>query len=265
MSFRVWPSLLALVVLLGVWQLVVQIGFIPSYLLPSPTQILATLWELRTDFLTQFLSTTTSTLWGLGLSLLGGLTVALLFSSSRFLKEALLPFALFFQTVPIVAIAPLMVIWFGFGPPTVRASALIVSFFPVLANALVGLDLVDPQRLELFRAYRATPWQILWRLRVPGSLSSLLPGLRIAAGLAVIGAIVGEFVGGGGLGGMIDSARTQQRPDIVFAAVMMSSLLGLILVGIINLMTILLLRYRPYFYLHSQQRTFKALQKGSLR
>lgn len=253
MNFRFWPSLVALIFFLGIWQLIVQAGIVPSYLLPSPAQILSTFLDMRVDFFSQFLSTMASTLWGLGLSILGGLLMALLFSSSRLLKEALLPFALFFQTVPIVAIAPLMVIWFGFGAPTVRASALIVSFFPVLANALVGLDLVDPQRLELFRAYKATPWQILWKLRVPGSLASLLPGFRVAAGLAVIGAIVGEFVGGGGLGGMIDSARTQQRPDIVFAAVIMSSFLGLILVGVIHLVTILLLRYRPFFHLHSFQ------------
>lgn len=254
MNFRIWPALAAFVIFVVLWQLVVQMSIVPSYLLPSPQQILATFWEMRADFLTQFFSTTASTLWGFVFSVIGGCLVALLFSSSRLLREALLPFALFFQTVPIVAIAPLMVIWFGFGTPTVRASALIVSFFPVLANALVGLDLVDPQMLELFRAYRATSWQILWKLRVPGSLSTLLPGLRVAAGLSVIGAIVGEFVGGGGLGGMIDSARTQQRPDIVFAAVILSSILGLILVGAINLVTTILLRYRPYFALHSQRK-----------
>jgi NitT/TauT family transport system permease protein len=254
MNFRFWPSLLAFVIGVGLWQILVQLAFVPSYLLPSPSQIVSSFWAMRTDFMTQFLSTATSTLWGFFMSVVAGISLALLFSSSKLLRDAFLPFATFFQTVPIVAIAPLMVIWFGFGAPTVRASALIVSFFPVLANALVGLDLVEPQRLELFKAYHATRWQILWRLRVPGSLSTLLPGLRVAAGLSVIGAIVGEFVGGGGLGGMIDSARTQQRPDIVFAAVIISSLLGLLLVALINLLTFFLLRYRPYFSLHSQQK-----------
>jgi NitT/TauT family transport system permease protein len=253
MRYRFWPALVALIVALTVWQMIVQMGFVPSYLLPSPRQILTAFNELRSDFFLQFMSTIQSTLWGLGFSTLGGISLALLFSRFRWVREALLPFALFFQTVPIVAIAPLMVIWFGFGAPTVRASALIVSFFPVLANAMMGLDLVESSMLELFHVYGASEWQILWRLRLPGSLSVLLPGLRVAAGLAVIGAIVGEFVGGGGLGGMIDSARTQQRPDIVFAAVILSSLLGWVLVALVSALSFLLLRWRPFFTLHSQR------------
>jgi NitT/TauT family transport system permease protein len=160
------------------------------------------------------------------------------------LRRAVLPFCIFFQTVPVVALAPLMVIWFGFGEPTVIASAAIVSFFPVLANTLLGFESASPEHRELFRSFRATRLQTLRRLEFPAAIPSILSGLRIASGLAVIGAIVGEFVGGGGLGALIDSARTQQKIEMVFAAVLLSSLLGLFLVAAAYLAELALHRFK---------------------
>ncbi|MEZ0392591.1 MAG: ABC transporter permease [Pseudobdellovibrionaceae bacterium] len=242
-----WPSLLAFVLILLVWHFIVSSGLIPSFLLPAPGQVFHSFSEMPEDFAMAFQSTLKSTLWGFFLSSILGFSLALLFSSSDFLKRAFLPFAVFFQTVPIVAIAPLLVIWFGFGESTVRASALIVSIFPVLANSLVGLSNFDAGLKELLNSYGASHRQILLKLQIPSSLPAVFSGLQVAAGLAVIGALVGEFVAGGGLGGLIDSARTQQRVDIVFAALFLSSVLGLGLTGLVRGAAQMILRWRPFF------------------
>ena len=166
----------------------------------------------------------------------------MLLSSSRAIQRSFYPYAVFFQTVPIIAIAPLLVIWFGYGMKTVIASAFIVSIFPVIANTLTGLLSTDPALRDLFRLYGASTGVTLVKLRFPAALPQILTGLRVASGLAVIGAIVGEFIGGQGLGSVVDIARTQQRVDKVFAAVLLASVLGLALFGLINLISALTLR-----------------------
>ena len=149
---------------------------------------------------------------------------------------------MFFQTVPIIAIAPLLVIWFGYGTRTVVASAFVVSIFPVIANTLSGILSTEPALRDLFRLYGASTLVTLLKLRFPAALPQILTGLRVASGLAVIGAIVGEFIGGQGLGSVVDVARTQQRVDKVFAAVLLASVLGLALFGLINLVSYVTLR-----------------------
>ena len=126
------------------------------------------------------------------------------------------------------------------------AASCVVAIFPVLANSLLGLESVDPGYLELLRVYRASPWQTLWKVRLPAAYPSIYAGLKVAAGLSVIGCVAGEFVAGGGLGAIIDSARTQQRIDMVFAALLLLSALGLSLSAGIRLFNRLLNRYRPY-------------------
>jgi NitT/TauT family transport system permease protein len=152
------------------------------------------------------------------------------------------PYAVLFQTVPIIAIAPMLVIWIGFGMPTVITSAFIVSVFPVIANTINGLLSTDPPLRDLFRLYGASPAATMLKLRLPFALPAILTGLRVAAGLSVIGAIVGEFITGGGLGGIIDASRTQQRIDKVFAVLVLASLLGIALFGVVNVISRLTLR-----------------------
>lgn len=243
-----WPSWFAALVLISIWQFLVSSETIPSFLLATPIQVLETFQELKNDYVTALQSTFVSTLIGFVASAVLGFSGALILASSQFLKRAFLPFAIFFQTVPIIAIAPLLVIWFGFGEPTVRVSAFIVSFFPVLANALQGLHSVDPGLLELFKANGASRLKTLWSLQIPSSLASLFAGLQVSAGLAVIGAIAGEFIAGGGLGGMLDAARTQQRVDIVLGAILLSSFMGILFVSIVRFSFQLLLKWRPFFF-----------------
>lgn len=242
-----WPSFLAFLLLVVFWSFLVRTSVVPSYLLPGPEQVLISLQEMPSDYWQAFQGTFKSTFVGFAASSLVGFSLALLLVSFDFLKRAFLPFAVFFQTVPIVAIAPLMVIWFGFGEKTVQASAFIVSLFPVLASSLAGLSGADPRLKELFKAYGASKSKQLFSLQIPSSLPLVFAGLQISAGLSVIGAIVGEFVAGGGLGGLIDSARTQQRVDIVFAALFLSSLMGLLFVSAIRSASRLLLKWRPFF------------------
>ncbi len=231
---QVLPPLATLVVSALLAELVIRTAGISPLLLPPPSAVARAALTQGGSLLPALWTTTQAVLLGLGLSTVLGILVAVALSSSRWVERAFYPYAVFFQIVPIVAIAPLLVIWFGYGLRAVVAAAFIVSIFPVIANTLAGLLSVDPALRELFRLYRAGAWDTLWKLRLPWALPYVLTGLRIAAGLAVIGAIVGEFVGGGGLGVVVLEAMRQQRTDLVFAAVLYASFLGLALFGVVS-------------------------------
>lgn len=239
---NVLPPLIPFVVLILAGEWIVRAGIVPSYLLPAPTAIFHAIADNRAELTQAMLKTSGSAFAGFALSTIMGIAIAVLLSSSRWVQRAFYPYAVFFQTVPIIAIAPMLVIWFGYGMRTVIASAFVVSIFPVIANTLNGILSTDPALRDLFRLYDASTFDTLIKLRFPAALPQILTGLRISSGLAVIGAIVGEFIGGDGIGSVIDVARTQQRVDKVFAAVLMASLLGLLLFGIINLVSTLTLR-----------------------
>ncbi|MDG0816590.1 ABC transporter permease [Bdellovibrio svalbardensis] len=240
------PALVAFIIFTALLEVLVKSGGIQETLIPAPSQVLKTIAELHPDFQTAFIETLKNTLCGLALSILiGGLT-AFVFSMSNLLKRAILPFAVFFQTVPIIAIAPLLVIYFGFGAPTVIASSFIVSIFPIIASTLSGLESASSAQKDLFKIYHASPWQTLVKLKLPNAYSHILSGLKIAIGLSIIGSIAGEFVAGGGLGAMIDAARTQQRVDIVFASLLLLSILGLLLIGALNITHRIVTSRRPF-------------------
>jgi NitT/TauT family transport system permease protein len=231
-----------LVLSIGIFEFLVKSGEIPSYLVPAPSQVLTSIFRDASELLAATLWTGAASLAGFALSLIVGVLLGVLLSSSQLVQKVFYPYAIFFQTVPIIAIAPLLVIWLGYGLPTVIASAFIVSLFPVIANTLTGFRSTDPALRDLFQLYQASFTARLFKLRLPSALPHILTGARIAAGLAVIGAIVGEFVSGGGLGGVIDVARTQQRIDTVFAAVLLSAILGLAFFVGINLVSRILLQ-----------------------
>jgi NitT/TauT family transport system permease protein len=203
-------------------------------LLPPPSAVARAAFAHAPTLVPALWITTRSVLIGLALSTTVGVAAAIALSSSRWVERAFYPYAIFFQTVPIVAIAPLLVIWFGYGPRAVVAAAFIVSLFPVIANTLAGLHSVDPDLRDLFRLYGAGRLATLRKLGFPWALPNILTGVRIAAGLAVIGAVVGEFVGGGGLGLVVLGAMREQRTDLVFAAVLYASGLGLALFAAVD-------------------------------
>ena len=236
------PPLIPLLAIIVAVEFLVREGFVRPYLLPAPSSVFLTMFSSREELAQALLATSVAALTGFAMSTLTGIAIAVLLSSSRSVQRAFYPYAVFFQTVPLIAIAPLLVIWFGYGIQTVIASAFVASVFPVIANTLSGILATDPPLRDLFRLYGATPMVTLFKLGLPAALPQIFTGLRVSAGLAVIGAIVGEFIGGGGLGSVVDIARTQQRIDKVFAAVLLASALGLALFGAINLLSHLMLR-----------------------
>jgi len=236
------PPVIPLVALLAGLEAIYRFGWVPAWLLPPPSKVWETLLKEWPQLSSATLQTLLSTVSGLGISVAMGIAIALILSTSKLVQRAFYPYAIFFQTVPIIAIAPLLVIWFGFGMPTAVASSCIVSIFPVIANTLAGLTSTDPALVDLFKLYGGSNLGTLWKLRLPAALPSIFTGLRVAAGLAVIGAVVGEFIGGGGIGGVIDRSRTG-APARVFAVVILASGIGLILFASINLLSRLSLRH----------------------
>ena len=218
-------------------------GVVRDYLFPAPSQVVRALGTYRVELSQKTLETATAAIAGFALSSAFGTLAAIVLSSGGWVQRAFYPYAVFFQTVPIIAIAPLLVIWFGFDARAVIASSFIVSIFPVIANTLTGLLSTDPALRDLFHLYGAGRFGSLVKLRLPFALPNIMTGLRIAAGLAVIGAIVGEFITGGGLGGLIQVARQQQAVDKVFAALLLSALLGIALFGLVNLVSRVALRH----------------------
>jgi NitT/TauT family transport system permease protein len=236
------PPLATLVAGTALAEVLIRALAISPLLLPAPSAVALAAWQHAGPLVEALASTARSVAIGLALSSLGGIGAGALLASSRLIQRALYPYAIFFQIVPIVAIAPLLVIWFGYGPRAVVAAAFIVSIFPVIANTLTGMLSVDPALRDLFRLHGAGRGTTLRKLLLPWALPFMLTGLRIASGLAVIGAIVGEFVGGGGLGVVVLEAMRQQRTDLVFAAVGCASLLGLALFGAVSTLSYFALR-----------------------
>jgi NitT/TauT family transport system permease protein len=244
---RALPPLAALVLIVGAWEFVARGLALPAFLVPSASAVLRAGAGSAGDLVRAALITGRAALAGFVLAAVLGVLAAVVLASSRPLERALYPYTVFLQTVPIVAIAPLLVLWFGPGLRAVAVSALIVSVFPVIANTLAGLRSVDPALCDLFRLYGAGKLATLVKLSLPAALPNIVTGLRVAGGLAVIGAIVGEFVAGfsedaAGLGITVLAAYRQLRTDLLFAAVLSASLLGLAIFGAVNLMGYLLLR-----------------------
>ena len=237
------PPLAVLVVATVALELGVRVFHVREFLLPPPSKVLATILDEGAELWPAAGQTALAAGIGFAASAVFGIVAAVLLSSARWVQRAFYPYAIFFQTVPIIAIAPLLVVWIGYGLKTVAVSAFIVSAFPVVANTLGGLLSTEAALRDLFRLYGAGPLQTMLKLRLPFALPAILTGLRVAAGLAVIGAIVGEFIAGGGLGGVIDVSLTQQRVDKVFAGVLLASALGLTLFLLVNLISRFALRH----------------------
>ena len=229
------PPLAVLVVAVVALEVGVKVFRVREFLLPPPSKVLNTIVAEAPELFPAAGETALAASLGFAASAVFGVTAAVLLSSARWVQRAFYPYAVFFQTVPIIAIAPLLVVWIGYGLRTVIASAFIVSVFPVVANTLGGLLSTEPALRDLFRLYGANRVDTMLKLRLPFALPATLTGLRVAAGLAVVGAIVGEFIAGGGLGGVIDVSLTQQRVDKVFAGVLLAAALGLTLFLAVNL------------------------------
>jgi len=238
---QAFPVVIVAAIAITVWQVVVALGEIEPILLPSPFQVANAVKQHNEALQRGFFITATTALTGLTLSvIIGGLT-AVLFSQARLLRSALYPYAIFLQTVPIVAIAPLLITWSGYQQRTVILVAMIISLFPIVSNVTEGLTTLDVNLRDMFRLYGATRWSLLLKLRIPSAVRGLVQGIRISSGLAVIGAIVGEFfVGNGssydGLGTLMTGWQAQQKTAALIAAVLASTLLGVLMFWMVNLL-----------------------------
>lgn len=228
------------------WQCVVSFWNLPPILLPSPWRVANVFWQESSALAKGFLLTGAESLVALSISAMLGFLIAVLFSQFRFLRRAFYPYVVFLQTVPIVAIAPLLITWRGYTLETVVLVSVIISLFPIISNCTAGLLSVDGSLGEVFRLYGASRWQTLWKLRIPNSLSHLVLGLRVSAGLAVVGAIIGEFFVGSrfsnlaGLGTIMTGWQTLNKTDGLIAVVFTSTMLGLTILGVVNWGTYLL-------------------------
>jgi NitT/TauT family transport system permease protein len=237
-------AVLALGVVL--WGTVVRVYAIPAYVLPGPGLVLETLvadWGVLSASLVVTLITT---LEGFVLAVVGGVGLAVLFNQSRLIEYSLYPYAVILQVTPIVAIAPLLLIYLS-QPTAVLACAWIVAFFPVLANTTLGLNSVDHNLSDLFRLYGATRWQVLWELKLPAALPYILGGLKIAGGLSLIGAVVAEIAAGSagaGSGLAYRIAESGYRLNIprMFAALLLLSVAGVVIFFALSFVSHLLLR-----------------------
>lgn len=218
--------------LLVVWQLTLWIFHVPPFMLPSPWAVAKAVVEHFSSLLTSLAITAEESAGGLLASIAVGLVVALLFAQSRWVRRMLYPYTVVLQTVPIIAVAPLILMWVGAGTPSVTLIAFIISLAPIIANATQGLISVDENLVNLFLMHNASPKQILFKLRLPHAVPALFVGIRIASGIAVIGAITGELyagssrVGVGGLGYSILYASSQLQTDYLFALVLAATVLG---------------------------------------
>jgi NitT/TauT family transport system permease protein len=233
------PALLLLASVMA-WQVTVVVFHMPQYLLPGPVDVWQAACRRASELTIATGITGAGALCGYLASLVLGTGIALLFSQSAIIRRSCYPFAIFLQTVPIVAIAPLIVIWFGSGFHSVVMIASIISLFPVITNVTAGLVTVDRGLEDLFRLHRATWWQTLRKLQIPNAVPYFLTAAKTSSGLAVVGAIVGEFfVGYGtshsGLGFIILNAGPQLKTDQLFAATIASALLGVAMFATVSL------------------------------
>jgi NitT/TauT family transport system permease protein len=236
-----------LVLLVAVWQVYVVLADVPHYILPSPVRIgqaMATDWPI---LLPALLVTLKITFLALAIALIGGVGLAVLMAQSRWIELALYPYAVILQVTPIVAIAPLILIYAPSTQAALLICAWIVAFFPILSNTTQGLRSTDHNLLNLFELYGATRWQTLIHLKLPNALPYFLAGLRIAGGLALIAAVVAEFAAGSagaGSGLAFRLLESQFRLNIprLFAALVLLSFTGILIFFATSLVSHLLLR-----------------------
>ena len=231
-----WPTVILFIVLLAAWQITVSVGGIREYLLPAPLSVWNALWTGEIAWSQHLWTTTFEIVGAFFMAAVVGVALGVAIAWSPFFANALVPFLVFVNTLPKVAIAPLFLIWMGYGIfPNMLMGALI-GFFPVVINTAVGLSQVEADMLDLGRVFNAPKWKIFAKIRIPNALPYILSSLKITATAAVVGAIVGEFVASQrGLGYVIVTTQSSMNTSVAFAALIWISIVGLVLYGIVVL------------------------------
>lgn len=218
------------------WEVVVRAFNVPLYIFPPPSKVASAMAKFWSPLLHHFYVTSYETLVGFGIGFAVALPVAVSITYSKFLQNALYPLLIFAQTVPKVAIAPLCLLWLGFGIGSKIFLIILITIFPIVINTAAGLVAVDREALYLIHSLKSSRWQEFSKIRFPNSLPYIFTGLKLAITLSVVGAVIGEFVGGNeGLGYLIVSASGQLNTPLVFACILILAAFGLVLYGAVCL------------------------------
>jgi NitT/TauT family transport system permease protein len=238
-SGRSWVSVFALLVIVVLWQLVVLAAIYPTFIIPAPLDVLDKFIEVVLDR-TLFVhvgTTLSSVLVGLAIGVLSATILGYAIAKTPILEDALSPLIVAIQSTPVVAYAPLLVIWFGSGLTSKIVTSALIVFFPMLMNTIVGLRGVSPALRDLMHSLEATRWQMFTHLELPAAMPVLLGGLKISATLAVIGAVVGEFISANaGLGYLINIGRSQYDTPLVIVAVLTLTGIARLLYGMVSIL-----------------------------
>jgi len=214
-------------VFVALWEAAVRLFEIPVYLLPAPTAILG---SIDATLGSHMMVTLTEALVGFLIANVLGLATAVIFVHSRPIEKGAFPLAIALKTTPLVALAPLLVVWMGTGYSSKVVASMLICFFPILVNSVKGLKAIEHEAWELFSTYKGSKWDMFWKLRLPTSLPYVLSALKISSSLAIVGAIVGEFVGANkGLGYVVLVSSYHMDTPNMFSAIIASAACGLLL------------------------------------
>ena len=231
---RFGPPVALVAIVLGGWELYARSSGVSPFVLPAPTQVLGALWEFRSEAIRHSIPTIVETGVGFGISILGAAAVAIALDRVAWARRAVEPLLVGSQTVPIVAIAPLIVVWFGFGLVPKVLVVVLVTFFPITIALLDGFASTPADAAELMRSFGASTGQTFRKVRWPSGLPGFFTGLRISATYAVVAAVIGEYVGAtDGLGIWMQLSQRSFRTDLVFAAILLTAALSVALYGVV--------------------------------
>lgn len=245
-------TLLAFVVVVVLWQVLVPVLNVPHYLLPTPSQIADTAVHQRDVLWSNMLVTLREVLTGFALAVVVGIPLAMALAYSPVLEDTAYPILVFFQIMPKIALAPLLVVWFGFGLESKVLITFLLSFFPIIVDAMVGFKSLPPALLQLASSMRARPLALFFKIRLPAALPNIFAGLKVSISLATTAAIVGEFVGADkGLGYLLQRANGDLDTELLFAAICLLSVMGLVLYTITEVVE----RYAIPWHVSQQRRS----------
>ncbi|MGO4179768.1 ABC transporter permease [Paenibacillus sp. TAF43_2] len=224
--------IVAFVLVMALWQLIPAWLGMKPFIFPKPTDVLKAAIEDWSILWEAVRITVLESVVGFLLSAVIGIFISILLASSLIMERSIYPYAIILQTIPVVAVAPLVVIWFGAGYNSIVVISFLIGFFPVVSNTLMGLNSVDSNMDELFTLYNSSKWQKMWKLRLPAAMPYIMAGLKISCTLSIVGVIVGEYVAGigggkGGLGYAITIAAVQMKTPFLFACGIASAILGI--------------------------------------
>lgn len=216
--------------LIAVWEAVCRIARVPVWLLPSPEKIITALWSSKDILPLHILTTMWEVMAGFGVAVGIGIPLSILIVFSAFARKLIYPFLVVLQSVPKVALAPIMLLWIGYGTTSKVLIAAVTAFFPIIINTSAGMEAVPIELLELSRSLNSHPLMIFWRIRLPYAMPYVFSGMKVAMALSLIGAVVGEFVGADrGLGYLILTFSSTMNTALVFGAIVLLALLGIVL------------------------------------